>query len=76
MDKWCQNGVKTKKSMVSKTEPLYNTKMSLFDTKRCDKVIAIKRVDGSKPSALFPFVHYRCALICENPLHAQIEGSL
>lgn len=32
--------------MVSKTEPLYNTKMSLFDTKRCDKVIAIKRVDG------------------------------
>lgn len=53
MDKWCQNGVKTKKTMVSKTEPLYNTKMSLFDTKRCDKVIAIKRVDGSKPSALF-----------------------
>lgn len=46
MDKWCQNGVKTKKTMVSKTEPLYNTKMSLFDTKRCDKVIAIKRVDG------------------------------
>ena len=49
VSKWCQN----KKTMVSKTEPLYNTKMSLFDTKRCDKVIAIKRVDGSKPSALF-----------------------
>ena len=42
VSKWCQN----KKTMVSKTEPLYNTKMSLFDTKRCDKVIAIKRVDG------------------------------
>ena len=27
--------------------------MSLFDTEICDKVIAIKRVDGSKPSALF-----------------------
>jgi len=42
MDKWCQN----KKINGVKTEPLYNTKMSLFDTKRCDKVIAIKRVDG------------------------------
>ena len=46
MDKWCKKGEKKKKTMVSKTEPLYNTKMSLFDTKRCDKVIAIKRVDG------------------------------
>lgn len=34
-NQWCQNRAF-----------IYNTKMSLFDTKRCDKVIAIKRVDG------------------------------
>ena len=42
MDKWCQN----KKINGVKTEPLYNKKMSLFDIQKCDKVIAMKRVDG------------------------------